>query len=469
MNTPVRVRFAPSPTGKLHIGAVRTALYAYLLAKQQKGTFILRIEDTDKAREVEGALENIQESLKWLGLDWDEQYVQSEHLSIYREHGEALIQKGLAYADPYTPEQVEDFRKQAASSKQPFLYRNFRPEHPPEWDGKQPLRFKADPQPFHWEDVVRGKLSAGAESIDDIILIKSDGYPTYNFAHIVDDHLMKISHVLRGDEFIASVPNYLAIHAAFGWNPPRYVTVPVILGSDGNKKLSKREGAQDVLAYRESGYLPAALNNFLALLGWNNGTEQEIFTMAELIENFSLERIQKSPAQFDPERLNWISAQHLRKLTLEELYVYSGDFWPPQAKSTDAQLRKRVLNVERERIKNLGELRDLPDYFFSPPELNNQLAKAAGDFLEDNNELALGDWLKEVAELIKEVGDSDRQKLEAQLRQLIGSHNLKPGKLFAVLRIALTAADQTPPIWDLVYILGKNESVKRLDRARAML
>jgi glutamyl-tRNA synthetase len=313
---PVRTRFAPSPTGYLHVGGIRTALFAWLVARQAGGIFVLRFEDTDKKREVEGSREHLIKSLRTLGLEYDEgpdiggpygPYVQSERLESYRTWAQTLIDAGRAYADPYTPEQVQKFREEAQAAKKPFLYRNHRPENPPAWDGTMPLRLKSLPQDYQWHDAVMGDLHAGAEAIDDFILIKSDGYPTYNFAHIIDDHEMQISHVIRGQEFIASVPNYLNLYEALGFEVPVLATMPHVLGPDGKKKLSKRDGAKDVLDYFREGYLQEAMVNFIASLGWNDGTEQEIFTAQELIEKFSLERVQRAGAKFDERCLDPIT------------------------------------------------------------------------------------------------------------------------------------------------------------------
>ena len=247
-DTKVVTRFAPSPTGFMHVGGVRTALYAWLLAKKHKGTFILRIEDTDKEREVEGSIEHIKKSLKWLSLDWDEgpdiggshaPYIQSERLELYKKYANILIEKGLAYADPYTEEEIENFRKISEEQKRPFLYREHRPENPPIWDGSKPLRFKiTEPKRTEWQDLVWGDLSAGPEALDDFIIIKSDGYPTYNFAHIIDDIEMGVTHIVRGQEFIASTPKFLAVYEALEIAPPYFVTTPPIMGADGKRKLA---------------------------------------------------------------------------------------------------------------------------------------------------------------------------------------------------------------------------------------
>jgi nondiscriminating glutamyl-tRNA synthetase len=289
----VVTRFAPSPTGFLHIGGIRTALYAWAFAKKNNGTFILRIEDTDKAREVEGSIEHIIKSLKWIGINWNEgpdiggpsaPYKQSERLDSYLKYAKILVEKGLAYADPYTEEEVEAFRVKADLDKRPFLYRDHRPENPPIWDGTQPLRFKVtNIKSYEWDDLVRGHLRAGAEALDDFILIKGDGYPTYNFAHIIDDLEMGVTHVMRGDEFISSTPKFLSLYEALEIKRPEYVTLPPIMGPDGKKKLGKRDGAKDFLEYEKEGYLPEAMLNFLAFIGWSPEGEEEILTPEKFI------------------------------------------------------------------------------------------------------------------------------------------------------------------------------------------
>ncbi|MEI6660177.1 MAG: glutamate--tRNA ligase, partial [bacterium] len=299
-NKKIVTRFAPSPTGFMHVGNLRTGLYAWLYARKNKGTFILRIEDTDKKREVEGSIDHIKECLRWLGLDWDQgpdiggpyqPYIQSQRLDIYKAYAQKLIDKGYAYADPYTTEDIENFKKEAEQKREGYLYRDHRPENPPVWDGSQALRLKVpELKRYTWHDAVWGELSAGPEALDDFILIKSDGYPTYNFAHIVDDIEMGITHVMRGQEFIASTPKYLSVYEALGMTPPIFATTPPIMGEGGKKKLGKRDGATDTLEYRNDGYLPQTMLNFLAFIGWNPGTEKEIFSRDELVSEFSFEK-----------------------------------------------------------------------------------------------------------------------------------------------------------------------------------
>lgn len=480
--TTIRTRFAPSPTGYMHVGGVRTALFAWLVARQNSGQFILRIEDTDQNRLVSGSIEHIQESLSWLGLDWDEgpvfgvgergdfgPYKQSERLDIYRKWAQKLIDAGRAYADPYTSEQVQQFREQAQAEKRPFLYRNHRPETLPVWDGTTPLRFKSDPIDYKWHDEVMGDMHAGADVVDDFILIKSDGYPTYNFAHIVDDAEMEITHVIRGQEFVSSTPNYLNLYEALDLPLPVFATPPPILAPSGGKKLSKRDGAKDILEYKEEGYLPEAMRNFLASLGWNDGTEKEVFTTDELIKEFSLDRVQKSGAQFDEKRLVWLNGQHIRLIPLDFFYtIVSGmdglpGFWPPSAMTTTEQYRKQVLKIVQDRMKFLADLPILSNYFFEEPIPDWSM-------VDDNKQLSKIDRerrieLLTITKTTLEASDFTSEKLQDTLNQLLQQTGEKPGTLFSLIRLAITWAPFSPALPETMEVLGKDTTVGRLQTA----
>lgn len=472
----VRTRFAVSPTGFLHVGGVRTALFGWLTAQRAEGQFILRIEDTDKKREVAGAVQHIIDSLHWLGIDWDEgpdkkgmfgPYTQSERLGTYKEWAKKLIDEGRAYADPYTPEEVQAFREHAQKSKQPFLYRNHRPDNPPAWDGSQPLRFKSDPKPYHWHDEVMGDLSTGPEVIDDFILIKSDGFPTYNFAHIVDDAEMKITHIIRGQEFISSQPNYLNLYEAFGLEFPVFATMPHILKAEGNKKLGKRDGAKDILDYAKDGYLPEAMMSFLATLGWNDGTTKEIFTREELIRTFDLSRVQRSGARFDEHRLQWTNGHFIRHMKLEDLSAKVADFWPPEALSYDKDYLHSVLDLARERLKYFAELPELTGYFFKEPapemsliHTHKQLKKLS---LEERVSI-----LKSVTEALKDI-DFSESAIQTCLNQLLEKTGLKPVVLFSLIRIVVTWAPSSPGLSETLAVLGKERTLSRIQNAYDIL
>lgn len=474
MSKIVRTRFAPSPTGFMHVGGVRTALFAWLLARQQQGQFILRLEDTDQKREVEGSAEHIIKSLNALGITYDEgpdvggaygPYKQSERLATYKAWAQKLIDAGRAYADPYTPAELDTFREQAKANKKAFLYREHRPENPSAWDGTTPLRFKSEPQAYNWHDEVMGDLSTGPEVIDDIILIKSDGFPTYNFAHIIDDAEMQISHVIRGQEFIASQPNYLNIYDALGLEWPIFATMPHIMAEAGNKKLGKRDGAKDILDYFTDGYLPETMMNFIASLGWNDGTEQEVFTVAELIEKFSLDRVQRSGARFDMKRLDWMNGQHIRSLSLDDLYDRIANFWPASAEQASEADKKAVLALVQDRLKTLADLPILTEYFFAEPTPNWEM-------LSDNKQLKkLSD--DEVRELltatrdILETTEFNAEAVQESLNTLLETTGQKPGILFSLIRLAVSWAPFSPALNDTLAALGKDTVLQRLSTAIA--
>jgi glutamyl-tRNA synthetase len=465
----VRTRFAPSPTGFMHVGSIRTALFAWFVARQNGGVFVLRLEDTDQKREVAGSAEHIVVSLGALGITHDEgpdisgeygPYVQSQRLDIYKVWAQKLIDAGRAYADPYTPAELEVFRSKAKANKKAFLYREHRPEQLPTWDGTTPLRFKSDPKKYTWHDEVMGDLSTGPEVIDDIILVKSDGFPTYNFAHIVDDAEMKISHIIRGQEFIASQPNYLNIYEALGLDFPIFATMPHIMAESGNKKLGKRDGAKDVLDYLKDGYLVETIINFIASLGWNDGTEQEIFTVEELVEKFSLARVQKSGARFDEKRLEWMNGQHIRLLSLDDLYEHVTDFWPESAADASEDLKKHVLALVQDRMKTFKDLAVLTHYFFAEPTpdwdmvaSNKQLAKLSS--------VEVNTLLSEAIVSLEEI-EFTPEAIQETLNELLEITGQKPGILFSLIRLAVSWAPFSPALNDTLSVLGKDTTLERL-------
>ena len=492
---PIITRFAPSPTGFLHIGSIRTALYGYLLAKRTGGEFILRVEDTDKVREVEGGVEIIHQTLQALKLNWDQEFKQSNRLDIYKKWAETLVEKGLAYADNLRAEEVEAWREDAKLNKKPFLYRDYiTGKRKVEWVyGENVLRLKSNPKRWDWHDMVRGDLTAGPEAVDDLVLIKADGYPTYNFCHIIDDFEMGITHILRGDEFISSTPKFLSIYEALDIKHPEFVTLPPIMAPGGKKKLGKRDGAKDALEYLAEGVLIDGLLNFLALLGWNpgKGNNQEIFTVDQLIEEFSIAGIGKSGANYDEKRLEWINGHHIRALSLDQLYSYchpelvSGfnqkddpsvseltplpfrggvgggaiaSFMPKEAAAFSEAYQKQVLSLVQERLKFLNELPELTSFFFKKPELTKaELLDVKG--LE--GEAQAKQFIAHTLNLIKN-SDFSPEDLQIKLNQALEDLQTKPAVLFALLRNALTGARFTPPLNDTMSVLGKGEAVERL-------
>lgn len=469
----VRTRFAPSPTGYLHVGGVRTALFAHLVARQAGGAFILRFEDTDKKREVEGSADHLIASLSAIGISYDEgpdkpgdfgPYIQSQRLDVYKAWAQKLIDAGRAYADPYTPDEVQAFREQAQANKQAFLYRNHRPETPPTWDGSQPLRFKSEPKAYTWHDEVMGDISTGPEVVDDFILIKSDGYPTYNFAYIVDDSEMQITHVIRGQEFISSMPNFLNLYDALGLQWPIFAHMPHIMNEQGNKKLGKRDGAKDVLDYIRDGYLPEAMMSFIATLGWNDGTTKEVFTHDELVKDFSLARVQKSGARFDEKRLLWVNGHFIRELSLDDLYTRVTDFWPASAASADESYKKHILELVQDRLKTLADLAGMTDYFFTEPQVNMELIDTNKQLKKlDSAERAK--LLQAAQDALAGLDDWNPESIQNSLNALLETTGQKPGTLFSLIRIATTWAPFSPQLNDTLALLGKETSLARLDRA----
>ncbi len=476
MSKKVVTRFAPSPTGFMHVGGVRTALYAWLFARKNNGTFILRIEDTDKEREVEGSIDHIIKSLKWIGINWDEgpdiggpnaPYIQSQRLDSYKKYAGILVQKGLAYADPYTQEELESFRKKSEENKKPFLYRDYRPENPPVWDGTKPLRLKTTPKAYEWDDAVRGKLSAGPEAVDDFILIKSDGYPTYNFAHIIDDLEMGVTHILRADEFISSTPKFLALYKALELEHPVFVTLPPIMSPDGKKKLGKRDGAKDTLDYKEEGILPEAMMNFLALIGWNPGTEQELFSPEELIQAFDISKIHSSGGKFNEEKLKWFNKEYIKKLDPENLENKVAESLEKAGKAKlGPELLKKFTPIALERVSTFGELAEMLkagefDYLFTEPEydIKSLLWKGKGDFA------VLKSRLENIIALIEktDVNNFNKDIIKTTLWDYAEKEGR--GEILWPTRYALSGKEKSPDPFILAELLGKEVTLKRLMKA----
>ena len=468
-------RFAPSPTGYIHIGNVRSAIYPYLLAKQNGGKMILRIEDTDRARYVEGATELIEDTLEWLGLNWDEgpivggphgPYFQSERMEIYHKWARKLIESGRAYADPTPPEQIAQYREKCNQEKVPFLYRNFRPENTPEWKPGIPLRFKAEPKSYTWHDEVMGDMHAGPEVLDDIILIKKDGYPTYNFAHIVDDAEMGVTHVMRGVEYLSSTPNYLALYEALHLAQPKLVSLPHILAPQGNKKLGKRDGAKSVTEYRDDGVLAEAMLNYLACLGWNDGTEQEIYTKDELIKKFSLDRIQNSGARYDETKLLWLNGQWIRRIFTEQgaeaLYARTTNFWPEIANDFSDEYKIKVLSIIYDRLKTLSDLREMTTYFFEDPRIDIDML-VNNKFVKKLSEAEIEELFKLTIAKLTDLKEWNADNIQIILNELLTETGKKPAELFSLIRIAISFAPFSPALNLTMDVLGRDITLARLN------
>lgn len=470
-NSPQKVvtRYAPSPTGFQHVGGLRTALYAYLFARQHQGTFILRIEDTDKNREVQGAIQHTIDALKWLGLEYDYgpdapgefvSCLQSDRLHIYKQYAEQLLAKGLAYPDPYSDEELNAFREQAQAENRPFLYRHHRPDTFGTWDGTQPLRFKVpEIKRYTWHDAVRGELTAGEEMLDDFILLKSDGFPTYNFAHIVDDLTMGVTHVMRGEEFISSMPRFLSLYDALEIPYPIFVTLPPIMGPDGKKKLSKRDGAKDIMEYKTEGYLPETMTNFLALIGWNPGTDQEIFTLDELIAQFSIDHIQRSGGAFNEDKLLWMNREHVKKMDNATFIAYVAPVFADS--NLPADILTRLAPTLRERTYTLRQLREeyeAGEYDYVQSDITYDIDQLL--WKKDPELAVVLPRLQQVHTLLATADFSSPDTIKAALWDYAEATGR--GEVLWPLRMALTGMERSPDPFTIAYIIGQSKTLERI-------
>lgn len=479
----VRVRIAPSPTGMPHIGNFRTVVFNWLFARHSGGKFVVRIEDTDVARKVEGSMEAILDGLRWLGLDWDEgpevggpygPYLQSQRLSIYKEHADWLIAQDKAYLCFCSPERLAAMREEHQRRKQPPGYdRLCRTLSPAEVESKKAeglvpvVRFKVPLEgSTTFQDLIHGDITFPHAALDDFVLIKSDGYPTYHMAHLVDDHLMRISHVMRADEWISSTPRHVLLYQAFGWDPPKFAHVPQILGPD-RSKLSKRHGATSIIAYRDMGYLPEAMVNYLALLGWAYDATTEIMSREELVRYFSIEKINKTGAIFDITKLDWMNGYYIRQMSVPELtsrvmpYLERAEL----ATGNDRAYVEQVVPLLQERIRKLSDIVEFRD-FFSADELDydSQLLVAKGSTAQTSLSA-----LKRTKERIAVIESWDRTALENAIRPLAEELGLKTGQLFGILRVAVTGRTASPPLFETMEVLGRDRVMLRLESSQERL
>jgi glutamyl-tRNA synthetase len=481
MTTPIRVRYAPSPTGLPHVGNIRTAFFNWLFARHNNGTFIVRIEDTDVARTVPGALEGILEGLAWLGIDWDEgpnvggkfgPYFQSQRLEIYLKLARELVEHGHAYYCHCSSERLEKMRAEQTARKQPPGYDRCCRDLGLDAAPGAVIRYKTPLEArttFH--DLIRGHVTFENSTLDDFVLLKSDGYPTYHLANVIDDHLMRISHVLRAEEWLSSTPRHLMLYNAFDFTPPLFAHLPIILGSD-RSKLSKRHGAVSILEYKEQGYLPEAMANFLALLGWSLDDKTELFTREELIKTFSIERISQTSAIFNKEKLDWMDGVYIRKLSADEFAWRALPFLekslPTDVKRPlDFHYVKRVLPLVQERAKTLGEVatKELT-WFFFVDEIDYQTELLIDKKLDRKATLGMLD----VAQVkLDELARFDADTLESILRPLADEIGMKAGQLFGALRTAVTGLTATPPLFQTMEVLGQETCLKRIEKAIAKL
>jgi glutamyl-tRNA synthetase len=479
---PVRVRIAPSPTGYFHVGSARTALFNWLFARHHGGKFIVRVEDTDRSRYHPEAAPDLLDSLRWLGLDWDEgpeaggpfgPYYQSERLDLYQQHADRLLEKGLAYKCYCSPERLAALREEQRARKQDVGYdRHCRylteaERAAYEAQGITPvIRLKAPLEGetlFH--DVLYGDITVENTTLDDLVLLKSDGFPTYHLANVIDDHLMQISHIMRGDEWLPSVPKHVLLYQAFGWEMPVYAHLPLILAPDGRGKLSKRHGGVEIREFRQQGYLPEAMVNYLARVGWSYDDRTEIFCREELIRYFSLAGVNNSPARFSYERLEWMNGYYIRQLDQADLAERLVPFLRDAGYDVTAQALLPVVPLIQERLKTLRDVVDWAGFFFEE-ELEYDPALLVGKKMTAAGSVAA---LRRARAALAALDEFEAEAMEAPMRALADELGVKAGPLFGILRGAVTAQRVSPPLFETMEILGRTKSLARIDRAIEVL
>lgn len=494
-----RLRFAPSPTGPLHIGGVRTALFNYLFAKKHGGDFILRIEDTDQTRYVQGAENYIVEALKWCNIEFDESvekggefapYKQSERRETYKKHIEILLEKGKAYYAFDTPEELNAMRERLQAEKSSIQHYNFatrtgmknsftlsKEEVEQKIANGEPyvVRFNMpENETIKINDLIRGEITINTSTLDDKVLFKADGLPTYHLANIVDDHLMQISHVIRGEEWLPSLPLHTLLYNSFGWDAPQFAHLPLILKPNGKGKLSKRDGDklgfpvfpidwfapetnEKSAGYKEWGYFSDAFINMLALLGWNPGTEQEIFTMDELIANFDLKKVQKGGAKFDPDKTKWFNQQYLKNKSNSELAQLFMPILKEKGIEKDLEYVEKVVGLIKERATFVADFWELSNFFFeAPTEFNKKSKKKAW-------KTGTAEIIAELKQILEKIEDFSSENTETEVKSWIAAKELGFGKVLNPLRLLLVGATSGPHLFDIVEMLGKQEVLKRID------
>ena len=510
MNQQVRVRFAPSPTGALHIGGVRTALFNYLFAKKYNGVFFLRVEDTDQNRFVEGAEQYILDALEWLGISPSETvgknekfgpYRQSERKDLYKQYADKLIESGNAYYAFDTAEALDFHRKQHEEQGKTFIYNHHNREKldtslvlsREETDKRiasgedYVIRFKTPvDEILHLNDIIRGEIKFDTNLLDDKVLFKSDGMPTYHLANIVDDHLMETSHVIRGEEWLPSMPLHVLLYRSFGWESPEFAHLPLILKPIGNGKLSKRDGdklgfpvfplqweteGKISLGYKEKGFFPEAVINFLSLLGWNDGTEQELFSLEELVEKFDLSRVHKSGAKFDPEKNKWFNHQYLQKQSDESLaetfkksLALTGKDSSFLGMTNDQEMIKltKIVSLIKERANFVSDFWELSSYFFEAPIAYDE--KAAKNWKEETPNL-----MNQLIVVLNAIEDFTSLNIETIIKDWMTANEIGMGKIMQPFRLSLVGALKGVHLFDIVELIGKEETIRRIEKAVAAL
>ncbi len=497
----IRVRFAPSPTGPLHIGGVRTALYNYLYAKKHRGEFILRIEDTDRSRYIEGAEEYIMESLEWCGIRVDEgvneggdygPYRQSERKALYRKYANELLDSGWAYMAFDTPEELEILRKSYEEKGNTFVYNakiRERLNNSLTLTAEKISRLLRDAVPYvirfkmpanediEMNDLIRGNIIVNSGTLDDKILFKSDGMPTYHLANVVDDHLMEISHIIRGEEWLPSLPLHVMIYRAFGWDMPEVAHLPLLLKPTGKGKLSKRDGdklgfpvfplfwpyGEKASGYREEGYFPEAFVNMLALLGWNPGTDKELFSMDELIQEFSIDRVGKSGARFDPEKARWFNHQYMQIIQVERIAAEFKKIVEGQGYGIDKQNAMKLVDMVRERVDLIPEFWHQTDFFFKAPEMYDEAA-VKKRWKDDSPA-----QMKELKGVLESAGSFTSAETEKVVKKWIQENNYGMGTVMNAFRLIIVGEMRGPHLFDIIAFIGKEETIKRIDNGLKLM
>lgn len=468
----VRVRFAPSPTGYLHIGGARTALYNWLFVRALKGVFILRIEDTDRTRSTEEAVKAILDGLEWLGIDWDEgpgvggdfgPYFQTQRLNTYKEWSARLLKEGKAYYCFCTPEELAEQRRIAAEKKEAPKYnakcRKLSKTEAEEQlkAGKVPvIRFRLpETGVTKVHDLIRGEVSFENEVLDDFVIIKSDGFPTYNFAAVVDDHLMKVTHVIRGDDHLSNTPRQILLYQAFGLTPPKFAHIPMIMGPD-KARLSKRHGATSVIEYKDLGYLPEAVVNYIARLGWGF-RDQEIFSRQELIEKFSIEKVQKTSAVFDVAKLNWLNAHYIKNADLDRIVELCMPLLKEAYEDVDRDYAAKVVKCLMDRMKTIRDIVPLSEYF-----LNDNFKGDLNVKIKYLDKPGVKETVAKLREKLSRTSPFTKENIEKAFKGLAEESKVKLGEVIHPARALLTGRAESPGIYDVVEVLGKERTIKRL-------
>lgn len=497
----VRVRFAPSPTGPLHIGGVRTALYNYLFAKKHGGSFLLRIEDTDMGRFIEGAEDYIIEALEWCGIKFDEgireggpfgPYRQSDRKEIYGEYAQKLLDSGNAYYAFDTSSDLEQLRLSAEQRGDTFIYNAVSRKHlvnslslsedelKAKLESREPyvIRFRMpENEDIHVDDMIRGHIVVNSSTLDDKVLMKADGMPTYHLANIVDDHLMEITHVIRGEEWLPSLPLHFMLYRSFGWKNPEFAHLPLLLKPDGKGKLSKRDGdkmgfpvfplywpyGETARGYREDGYYPDAFINMLALLGWNPGTEQELFTLDELIAAFSIERVHKAGSRFDPEKAKWFNHQYLQRKSNEEIAMQFREELRARGFHYDLPEIETLVALVKERISFVKDLWNETDFFFIAPEKYDQEV-VKKRWKEDTPAI-----LRELKNELASIEDFSPAETESAVKNWIAAKGFNTGNVMNALRLVVVGASRGPHIFDIICWLGKEKTIERIEKGLELI